>query len=163
MPKYEFDPTKVAAALTIFAKGEYEFLIGEPRSFQREAGEDKHLSIGVRFPVQAELENGKKGRQLYSLYLHTEDAQGFAKRFLMAALGYPTNDASERKFDEDFKGNDWSYDPTTGTCGDMWREVTGHRAIAEVDIQTNEKTGDAMQKWVGWRPVGSEARAKKTA
>lgn len=154
MPPFEFDPTKVAAVLTIFSKGEYEFLIGEPRSFQREAGEDKHLSVGIRFPVQAETD-GKKGRQLYSLYLHSENASGFAKRFLMAALGYNLNDAGERKFDDDVKGSDWGYNPEVGSCGDMWREVTGHRAIGEVDIQSNEKTGEPMQKWLGWRPITS--------
>jgi hypothetical protein len=160
-PRYEFDPSKVAATMTVFPKGEIELLIGEPKSFQREAGEDKHLSVGIRYAVQGILENGKKGRSVYSLYLHNEGAQGFAKRFVMAALGYAPNEASENKFDEDFKGQDWSYDPTNGNCGDMWREVTGHRVIAEVDITTNNNTGDQMQQWKGFRPVGTPSTKRE--
>src|SRR5512134_2744604 len=106
MPRYEPDLTKVAATFELFTKGQYEFVIGEPKCFQDitksgpRAGETK---IGIRFPIvlAEETAGHKKGaRQMYTVYIHSEAAQAFGKQFVMAALGYERNSRGEKAFDE---------------------------------------------------------------
>lgn len=155
-PRFEFDPSTVVASIEVFPKQEYEVQIGEPKSFKRTAGDDNHDSFGVRFPINLKRPdefNGK--RTVYSIYLQSEGGQAMGKQMLMAALGYGKGTAEEKRFDADARGKDWSLDFETGGVGDAWREVTGKRAIVALDIAKNNRTGDPMQQFGGWRPINS--------
>lgn len=154
--RYDFDPTAVSATFKTFPKGDYEFSVGEPRSFKRTSNEGKE-TFGVRFPCKCEevVSEGdpkmKGERAVYSAYLHGE-ANPFVKQFLMAVLGFSVDETGEKAFDEKYKGYDWSFDPDNGTVGDMWSTVTGGRLIASMDIQMWEN--EPRQQWASFRPVG---------
>ncbi len=154
-PRYEPDLTAVAAALELFEKGNFEFVIGEPKAFQRE-NDKGQLSVGVRYPISlAEETNGhKKGsKQIFSCYIHTDGGMTFSKRFVMAALGFKNTSQSEREFDAQYKGADWSIDPDTGAVGDVWRQPAGRRITCSLDVGTNPNTGEPSQQFTGFLPV----------
>jgi len=154
MPQPVFDPTKVKATMDIFPKGDYEVLIGEPKSFIRQAGKDKHDSYGVRFPYRIK-EAGeyfdKTG--VHTIYHHAPGAAGMNKQFLMAALGYGKGEKEEARFDAEQAGKDFSCDYETGAVGDFYRELTGRRVIMSTEPQQNKETGEPSNNARGWRPV----------
>lgn len=156
MPHFEPDLTKASVALEQFSKGDYEFVVGEPKSFARTNAKGAE-TYGVRFPLSlAEESNGyKKGaKQLYNGYLHTEGAWGFVKQFLMAANGFnPKSADDERKFDAQFKGGDWAVDTDTAGVGDVYRQVTGKRIIAQIDVGQNPESGEPTVQFKGFRPI----------
>lgn len=159
-PRFESDLTGVTSALVVLKPGDYEFKVGDPKSFKRQAGEDKHDSIGIRYPLQvAEVVEGDvnaKGKKiLYSLYLHSDGAKTFAKQFVMACLGFENKEASEEKFNDVVRGKDWSYDPETQSVGEVWASLRGTRVIGTVDIGVNNKDGTPMQQFKGFRPLNA--------
>ena len=155
-PRFEFDPTTVVASMEVYPKGEYEFVIGEPKSFQRQAGEDKHDSFGIRYPLVIKAPDEYDGkRTVFSTYYQSEGSQAMAKQFIMAVLGYGKGKPEEERFDRDMRGKDWSFDPETGAVGDIYRELTGKRVIGSLDVQKNNNTGDPMQAFKGWRTISS--------
>ncbi len=156
MPRFEFDPTKVAANIEVYPKGDYEFIVGEPKAYIKKSGEDQHDSYGTRYALTIALPDEYKGkRTVYSTYLQSEGGQSMAKQFMMAVLGYGKGKAEENRFDSDMRGKDWSLDFETGGVGDMYRELTGKRVIGTLDVQINKNTGDEMQNFKGWRPLTS--------
>ena len=156
MPTFDFDPSKVVASFEVYPKGEYEVQIGEPKSFIRKAGEDQHDSFGIRYPyvikLPTEFEN-KRG--VHTCYYHNEGSQGMSKQFVMAVMGYGKGRPEEERFDREVRGKDWAFDPTTGSVGDMYRELTGKRVIMSLDTQKNKETGEEQQKTVGFRSLTS--------
>jgi hypothetical protein len=159
--RYEPDLTKVQSSIPIFPKGTYEYSVGEPKAFggTNRKGDPK---LGVRYSVRCEeVHDGdqkfKGKRTIVSLYVHTEDAQGMAKRFILAALGYAVNEQGEKEFDAEYKGRDWSIDPETGAVGDVWREPTGKRVLSDCDIQAGDE-GAQFQAF-SWRPLNSAVTA----
>lgn len=156
--RFNFDPTTVVASMEVFPKGEYEFQVGEPKSFLRQAGEDKHDSYGIRYPLVIKLPDEYNGkRTVFSTYYQSEGSQAMAKQFMMAVFGYSKGKPEEERFDRDMRGKDWGFDPETGAVGDAYRELTGKRVIGSLDIQKNNNTGDPMQSFKSWRPLSSGA------
>lgn len=154
-PRYEPDLTAVAVNLDLFEKDNWEFIIGEPKAFARE-NDKGQLSVGVRYLLNlAEEQNGhKKGsKQMFSCYIHTDGGMAFSKRFIMAALGFKGTTQSEREFDEQFKGADWSLDPDTSSVGDVWRQPTGRRIICSLEVGVNPNTGEPSQQFTGFLAV----------
>lgn len=160
MPHFEADLTKVSVALEQFNKGDYEFLVGEPKSFQRTNNKGVE-TFGVRWPISLaeETDGHKKGaKQIYSGYLHTEGGQTYLKQFIMACLGFNSrNAADERRFDEQFRGADWGVDTETQGTGDMYRQVTGKRVIVQLDMGINPESGEPSQQFKGFRPITAAA------
>lgn len=158
MPRYEFSPDAVSASIEILQKGEYEFIIGEPKSFMRKnrKGED---SYGVRFPlVLAEDTNGhKKGTRIFfNTYQQSEGAQAIAKQFLLAAMGYKRNDQQEeQRFNEEMAGKEWGFNTDDGTVGDGWMEVKGKRIVGDLDVGIIEETQQQQQNFRAgcWSPI----------
>lgn len=156
--RFNFDPTTVVASMEVYPKGEYELQVGEPKAFLRQAGEDKHDSYGIRYPLTIKLPDAYDGkRTVFSTYYQSEGAQAMAKQFIMAVLGYGKGKPEEDRFDRDMRGKDWGFDPETGAVGDAYRELTGKRVIGSLDIQKNNNTGDPMQAFKSWRPLSSGA------
>lgn len=149
MSRYEYDPSKTQATIEVLEKGDYEFLIGEPKSFIRKNKKNED-SYGIRFPLTAE---GKTKPVYYTCYLHSEGAQGMTKRFQMAAMGFKNNKTDEARFDAEVIGMDWNFDPEAGTVGEAWRKFTGKRVVGSVDVSPNTETGEPQQNWKSWRPV----------
>jgi hypothetical protein len=144
---FSFNPSEVSAVIEVLPKGEYEFTVGEPKSFMRKNKQGAD-SYGVAFPlVLAEDANGKrKGTRIfYNTYGQSEGAQAIAKQFLMAAHGYKRNEADEKKFNEEFAGKDWNYNPVAKTAGDAWHSVKGKRVKASLDTSINPDT-QALQQ-----------------
>lgn len=152
MPRYENDPTKVASSIEVFPKDDYEFIVGEPKSFFRinAKGAD---SYGVRFPVSVAEGPYAGKRTVFTTYQQSEGAQQMAKRFIMAVLGYGAARAEEKRFDADYAGKDWSFDTDTGAVGDMWREASGKRVIGSLDVRMGDD-GSEQQDFKGWRVLG---------
>lgn len=164
-PRYEPDLTKVAATIEIFSKGDYEFSIGEPKSFSSPK-DDGTATVGIRFPLKVEEvydggdEKAKGKRTILTVYVHNEGGQSMAKQFIMCALGYKRNPQDERKFDEKYSGSDWGLDPDSKSVGDVWREPVGRRVRSSLDIGIQEKgqnAGEPQQKFANWQPVGAAA------
>lgn len=151
---FSFDPTKATAAIEVLPKGEYEFIVGTPKTFLRQAGEDKHDSYGVMYPLT--VANGdKEGKKVFfSTYYHSEGGGDMAKRFIMPVLGYPVNNASEKQFNADQADKDWRFDPNDGTLGDAYFAMEGQRVVGELDVQQNKNTGGDQQNFKSWRPIG---------
>lgn len=152
MPRYETDPTSVTGVIAILDKGEYELLIGEPKAFEKpnKAG---NLSVGVRYPITVAEGPEKGSKTFYTCYTHSEGGMGFAKQFLMTALGYPLTKDAEKSFNEKYRGSDWGLDTDSSSVGDMWREVTGKRVNAAVDVGLSDDGVTQQQKWIKFRPV----------
>ena len=164
MPRHTFDPTAVSSTLEVFPKGDYLISIGEPKAFQgttKSGKNEGNANWGIRWGCKIErvLEgdpNAAGKRLIYTGYLNSEEAAGFPKQFVMAALGYPINAKGEREFNEAMQGQDWDYDPESGACGDVWRQTTGKTLITSLDVQPDEqRPGEFRQKIVRFRPVAA--------
>jgi len=161
MPRYEFDPSTVTSAIPVLPKNDYEFIVGEPKSFIRKnaKGED---SFGVRYPLTV-AEGEQKGKRIFlSTYYQSEGGQAAAKRFLMAVYGYKGNDEEEQRFNRDMRGQDWSFDPESGMVGEAFRQVTGKRVRGSLDVQPakdahGEPTGELNQNFKSWSPLSAVA------
>jgi len=157
MPRYNFSPDAVSASIEILSKGEYEFIVGEPKSFMRKnrKGED---SYGIRFPlVLAEDSNGhKKGTRIFfNTYQQSEGAQAIGKQFLMAALGYKRNQESEKEFNDAYAGKDFGFNTDDQTVGDGWMEVKGQRIKGDLDVGINDENQQQVQDFKAgcWSPI----------
>lgn len=161
MPNFTPDLTKVQSNFTLFQKGEYEFIVGEPTAFVREKKDASGnptgaSSYGVRFPLSTPDGAAVKGRQMYSAYLDSEGGQQFAKRFVMAVLGF-SGDTGEKEFDKQFAGADWSINTDTKAVGDLWRQCSGRRVNASLDVGENPNTHEPSQQFAGFRPMAAAA------
>lgn len=155
MPVYNSDPSKVVANFEILPKDDYEFIIGSPKAFDKKETDNttvKNYGVRVSVTVASGPMQGKKGQPV-NLYQHNDGSLAFSKQFQMAALGYDKGRNEEIRFDNDYKGKDWSFDTDTGACGDAWNELTGKRIIGTLDIGVNPTTGDPQQVVNGWRKI----------
>jgi hypothetical protein len=155
-PRYEHDPSKVSAVIAILDKGDYELIIGEPKAFFGAGKDGKADNYGVRYPLTVAEGPEKGSKTFYSAFIHSDGALSFSKQFLMAALGFKPTKEDEKRFNEKYQGSDWSIDTDTKGVGDVWREATGKRLMATVDvgIQTEgANAGSPQQKWVKFRPL----------
>lgn len=156
-PAFNFDPSSVTSNIEVLPKQEYELQVGEPKAFIRKnrKGED---SYGIRYPLTAKAPDEYNGKKVFfSTYYQSEGAQSMAKQFMMAVMGYGKGKPEEDRFNDDFRGKDWSFDPETGAVGDAYRELVGKRVIGSLDVGKNDETGDPTQKFAGWRPIASGA------
>lgn len=161
MPRYEHDPTKVAAALTILPKDDYELKIGKPKAFERTA-KAGHQSYGLRFPLVVANGPQENKKTMYSIYLHSDGGAQMAKRFQMAVAGLTVNEANEKVFDAAAAGQDWSFDPETGEVGAAWAAYEGNHVCVDLDVEIvqNDKGDDVQsQVWGTWRPLSAPAAA----
>lgn len=151
MPRYENDPTKVTASFEVLPKDDYEFIVGEPKSFYRinNAG---NPSYGVRYPltVGSGPMQGKKSSQV--CYEQSEGAIAMGKQFRLAVLGYDKGRSEEQRFDKDYAGKDWAFDTDDNSVGDAWRELTGKRVVGSFDVAMGTN-GEEQQDVKGWRKI----------
>jgi hypothetical protein len=156
MPRFEHDPSEVSAVISVFPKEEYEFLVGEPSAFYNAGKEGKQDNYGVRYKMTVAEDKGsvkKNEFSFYNCFEHTEGSRGFGKQYRMAVLGFPVTKQGEAAFDAKYKGSDWSIDTDSKACGDAWRDLTGKRVRAVVDVGINTTTGEPQQKWVRFLPL----------
>lgn len=152
MPKYNYDPSKTTAAIEVFPADDYEFIIGEPKTFLRKNTKDED-SYGVMFPLQVAEGELKGKRTIYSCYLHSEGGQTFTKQFQLAVYGYKRDAAGEREFNSKFGDADWTFDPESSHLGDAWRKMAGSRVIGALTVGKNNKTDEPQQQFKSWRPA----------
>lgn len=174
MGRYTYDPSTVVASITILPKGDYEFKLGRPKAFERTARKG-HQSYGVRIPltVVGGPMDGKK--TVTTLYLHSEGAQQMAKRFQMAVAGFSNNEHSEKRYDQQAAGKDWSFNPEDGSVGTAWAEYENKHLACDLDVgfQKDDAGQPALdaegnpiqqQEWGTWRPIeGAAVGAAATA
>lgn len=156
MPRFENSPANVSASIEVFPKDDYEFIVGEPKTFfgQTKSGKNQGKdSYGVRFSIAVGKGDYQGKRQVISLYQQSEESQGMGKQFIMAVLGYDKGKAEEERFNADWGGKDWSFDTDSGSVGDAWRELTGNRVIGTLDTKVGDN-GDEQQVYKQWRPAG---------
>lgn len=152
MPRFEANPASVTTSLEVFPKDDYEFVIGEPKTFFRQNSKGGD-SYGIRLPLTIGTGDYQNKRTLVSLYFQSEGAQSMAKQFQMAALGYGKGRTEEERFNKDWGGKDWSFDTDSGAVGDAWRELVGNRVVGTLDVTISD-SGDEQQQFKGWRPLG---------
>ena len=152
MPRFEHNPSEVTTSMEVFPKDDYEFVLGEPKTFFRVNAKGND-SYGVRFSLTVGDGTFKGKRTMISLYFQSEGARGMAKQFQMAALGYGKGRSEEQRFDKEWGGKDWAFDTDDSSTGDAWRELTGARVIGSLDTRMGDN-GDEQQDFKGWRPIG---------
>lgn len=157
MPKYNYDPSKVSSTIEIFPAGEQEFIVGDPKAFIRKNAKDED-SFGVRFKLTIAEGDFRGKTTVFTCYMHSEGAQSMSKRFHMAAYGFGANEqdtikVAEEKFNAAVGGDDWSFDPDTGTVGEAWRRMAGTRVIGNLGIGKNTRTDEPQQEFKSWRPA----------
>ena len=160
MPPFRPDPTKVAAGLQIFDKGEYEIELGDAKPFLRETKQGKNAgqtNHGVMFTCVI-TEGPQKGKKyIHNCMMHTVESQAFAKQFQMAAYGFDRK--QEEAFNEEIGSTkDWSYDPkpddnSDPTAGDGWRDMKGKRVLISLDKIAGQNGAADQQKVLGLRPA----------
>lgn len=159
MPRYESNPAAVRSSLEIFPTDDYNFIIGEPKSFQGETKNGKNkgnINYGVRISLTVADGDFKGKRYIKTLYEHNEGSQSVGKQFKMAALGYGKGQEEEARFDADWGGKDWSFDTDTASVGDAWREMSGKRVTGSLEKEiATDGSGTESQKEKGWRPYGA--------
>lgn len=155
-PRYEHDPSNVSAVIAVLDKGDYEMIVGEPKSFFNQGKDGKPDNYGVRFPLTVAEGPEKNSKTFYNAFIHTDGALSFAKQFMMAALGYKSTKDDEKRFNDKYRGSAWGIDTDSKSVDDVWREATGKRLVASVDVQIQSEgtnAGNPQQKWVKFRPL----------
>ena len=169
MPRFEPDPKEVRASVRIYDRGDYELKVGKPRGFYYVRESDEREIAGVDVPLEmVGMLDGKgnpdgkfEGEAVSNdrLYLHSEKALPFLKRFAMAVLGYDRN--SEEKFNKDWwDGADISLEATEGdgettlTIGAFFGELEGQRVIAHLDKEMSQDGEREQQAFRSFSPVG---------
>jgi hypothetical protein len=163
MPRYEFDPSQDNAVTLVLPKDDYEFVVGEPKSFQRKNAKNED-SFGVRYPLTVAEGQYQGKRIFYSTYYQSQGGRDMAKVFLMAVNGYPRNAEGEEGFNEEFKGADWAFNPEDTSVGEAFRSVVGKRVRGSLDIQPAKDregnlTGEQNQQFQTWSPLQVAATA----
>ncbi len=152
MPRYDYDPSKTVASIEVFPKGDYEFSLGEPKAFIR-TNPQGEVSYGVRFAMTITSDNFRGKRTVQTCYLHNDGGQSMSKQFQMAVYGDKKSAAEEERFNKDHSGDDWAFDPETGTTGEAWHKMTGTHVIGTLDVGVNKQSGEQQQQFKGWRPA----------
>jgi hypothetical protein len=94
---------------------------------------------------------------MISNYQQSEGAQSMSKQFIMAALNYAASAEDETRFNDDFRGHDWSYDTDSGALGEVWLELQGKRIICDMDVKVDnsDPSSPRTQQTYKWRPLKS--------
>lgn len=132
---FNFNPDSVSASFDVLAPDEYEMIVGEPKAFQRKKSEGDGESIGIRFPLTVAEGPDKGKKALFNFYMTSDGAQAIGKQFLIAAYGMKRDKNGEQEFNAAFRGADWSYDTSTGACGDAWNTFKGLRVRAALSVR----------------------------
>lgn len=150
MPRFTPNPAAATAGFPIYPAGEYEVVIGEPKSFFREGKDGKAANYGITFrSTIAEGEYAGKPIML-NCYMHTLESEGFSKQIQMASLGY-TKD-KEDTFNTDCGSLDWSFDTDNGSAGEAWHKMKGTRIIVALDVKMGNG-GEQQQQTKSFRPL----------
>lgn len=160
MPRYTPNQQNSTAALEVFNKDEYEFVIGEPKAFYNAAkdntatgGVEKGESYGIRYVLTHAAGPYAGKKYIKTLYLHSEGGRDMAKQFMMPAYGFQVNAEAEAEFNKKIveEGLDDSFNTDDGSVGSYWTHVKGGRVKGALDVGTyNNK---AQNKEVGWSPL----------
>lgn len=150
MPRYDYVPSSVDAGFPIYEAGDYEIVLGEPKSFFKTGTPPRGDNYGVRF--RSTIGEGPKvGKPLMiNCYMHTPESQGFSKQIQMASLGYAKD--AEDKFNEEAGSLDWSFNTDDGSVGEAWHKMKGTRLIVTLAIKMGEG-GVQQQQITGFRPL----------
>lgn len=151
-PRVNVDFDNVAAGIPVLDADEYEFEVGEAKPFARINNKGQQ-TYGVMYPLSTTY-NGNIARIPHNLHLHSAESRGFCKQFIMAALGFNYRDnATERQYNEQYKGQDWidvEFDGDSGTVnevGPIYGLVSGTRVKANVTIIANKETGEPQNRF----------------
>jgi hypothetical protein len=156
---FDFNPNDVTVGLPVFDKGSYEIEVGEPKSFLRVGktvdGKQKADNFGVFY--KCKIATGPKAGQVYlvNCYMHTPEAAGFSKSFLMASLGFKKDSESEQTFNKKYENENWKYNPEDKSAGDMWHKAKNQHLNVDLDVTINMETGDKQQKLIAYRPLSA--------
>jgi hypothetical protein len=160
---WDFDPTTVSAGIEVLPKDDYEFQIGEPKSFLNAGKGGKADNFGIRFPLTVMRSANHPetvGKKIFmNGFMHTPGSQAMTKGFVMAGYGYESKPEDEKAFNEQTAAGDWKFNPPTGGVGDVWRGLTGKRIIGSLDQQPRKDDmgqvieGEFNQNYKGWHPV----------
>jgi hypothetical protein len=154
MSRYTPNPSNVTATFEVFPKGDYEFTMGKPKAFEKK-DKDVVVNFGVRVPLTINDGQYKGKKTSAAMYFHNEGSESASKRFQMAALGFKNNKEAEEAFNLKSAELDWSFDQETGDVSDIWKQFEGKQIVGVLDVDKNKNTGEPMQQFKSWRPVGS--------
>lgn len=160
MPTYKPDLSKVQLGFVQLPKDDYEFAVGEPKTFSRDRTEkDQSITkvFGIQYPIvvkEAASDENKQfiGRTLMqSLYFHTEKTESVNFAFAMACYGFGANEVDA--FREKFADADFSVDTDTGDVGSFWKGIAGTRVSATADLKPRADDPSKNNQQFAWRPI----------
>ena len=157
MSRYTPNPSNVTATFETFPKGDYEFTMGKPKAFQKtekKGDVETVVNFGVRVPLTINEGQYKGKKTSVALYFHNDGSESASKRFQMAAFGFKNNADAEREFNLRAAELDWSFDQETGDVSDDWKQFEGKQIVGVLDVDKNKNTGEPMQQFKSWRPIG---------
>lgn len=154
MPRYEPDPSKVSATIVVLPKDRYEFIVGEPKAYERTTKKNSLQQYGVMFPLTV-AEGPLKDKKIFFNGGQDNDiAQSVTKQFCMAAMGFSLNEQGEADFNHKYNHDDWSYNTDDKSVGEFWKKLKGKRVNCDVDItMADDGSGTQYQKFVKWHPL----------
>lgn len=147
------------AAMQLLPKGDYEFTIGEAKTFQRTSTQvvngtsvEKEV-YGVSYSLRVRGGDLDGKTVPLQFYLHTDGGFGMAKQFIMAACGYPVTAADEARFNEEMAELTFGFDTETSELDNGWKKPVGAIIKAAVDQRPNPKNVEQMNQTFKWRPA----------
>lgn len=163
--RYAPNLTKATAGIPLLDKDDVEFNIGDVKTFFRTKTDPQSQEnsdvFGVQYAITLVKTAGANEKYIgktfpLQLYMHSENAFGIVKRFVMAALGFSLDD--EEKFNEKYADADWSYgepdkEGNTVPDGSIWNQLKGSRVAATTDIVPNRQRPDQKNQRYDWRPI----------
>lgn len=147
-PQYEYNPNKVQASIEVFPReGNVEFIVGKPKAFMKADGSNWGVRYALHIP-------SKDKNTSFACYLHNDGGESMTKRFQMACIGgYGKGKAEEARFNAEHGNDDWRLDFETGECGEGWKQLTGSRVIADIEVTMNTNTKDEQNNFNNWRSL----------
>jgi hypothetical protein len=153
--RYESTPVEVTAGFQVFPDGDYTVEIMEPKAREYTAKDELKAGIGVSLKI-ADGEHKNKVMSYFGDELN-EFGKAANKRLLLASQGIKPNDeAGEKKWNEENKDKDFSFNTADKTVGEGWLQMKGKAVIVNVGVNNaTDGSGKQFQKFNSFRPVGT--------
>jgi hypothetical protein len=152
--RYESTPVEVTAGFQVFPEGDYTVEIMEPKAREYTAKDELKAGIGVALKI-ADGENKGKVMSYFGDELN-EFGKAQNKALLLAANGLTTKDEDQKKWNEENKDKDFSFNTADKTVGEGWLQLKGKAVVVHVGINTaTDGSGKQFQKFNSFRPVGA--------
>jgi len=160
---FNFNPTQVSANLEVFAKGDYEVILNEPKPYfqagkpNAQTGENYPDSEGLMWTLRIAEGEHKSKPIIFRPNFNNEFGPQQAKSLLVAANGFPAGQEGEQAYNASHSTDDFSYsaDPENVHIGQAWVDTKGKRVIVSLDVTMGkgDNAGKIYQQFKGFKAI----------